>query len=72
MKPQYSVPLALLAGVGIAAVAVQTLHAQATPPIYYIAEVEVTNLEAYTKEYAPKAQALSERLATRSSLPAKK
>jgi len=58
MKPQYSVPLALLAGVGIAAVAVQTLHAQATPPIYYIAEVEVTNLEAYTKEYAPKAQAI--------------
>ena len=57
MKIQYSVPLAMLAGIGIGAVAVQTLHAQATPPIYVIAEIDVTNLEAYTKEYAPKAQA---------------
>ena len=27
-------------------------------PSYYIAEVDVTNVDAYTKEYAPKAQAL--------------
>jgi uncharacterized protein (DUF1330 family) len=58
MRIQYAVPLAMLAGIGIGAVAVQTLQAQATPPIYYIAEVDVTNLEAYTKEYAPKAQAI--------------
>jgi|SRR5262245_931511 uncharacterized protein (DUF1330 family) len=58
MRIQYSVPLAMLAGIGIGAVAVHTLHAQATPPVYYIAEVDVTNLEAYTKEYAPKAQAI--------------
>ena len=57
MRIQYAVPLALLAGIGVGAVAVQTLQAQATPPIYYIAEVDVTNIEAYTKEYAPKAQA---------------
>jgi len=56
MKSQYSLPLALLAGVGIGAIAVQTLHAQATPPVYYIAEVDVTNVDAYVKEYAPKAQ----------------
>ncbi len=58
MRIQYVVPLAMLAGIGIGAGAVQTLQAQATPPIYYIAEVDVTNLEAYTKEYAPKAQAI--------------
>lgn len=58
MKIQYSVPLAMLAGIGIGAAGVQTLHAQATPPVYYIAEVDVTNLEAYTKEFVPKAQAL--------------
>ena len=58
MKNRYSVPLAMLAGIGIGAIAVQTLHAQATPPVYYIAEIDVTNLEAYTKEYAPKAQAI--------------
>jgi uncharacterized protein (DUF1330 family) len=57
MKIQYSTALAMVAGIGIGAVAVQTLHAQATPPVYYIAEIDVTDLDAYTKEYAPKAQA---------------
>src|SRR5713226_603048 len=58
MRTQYTVALAMLTGIGVGAVAVQGLHAQAKPPIYYIAEVDVTNLDAYTKEYAPKAQAL--------------
>jgi|ERR1700674_3679362 len=58
MKTQYTVALAMLAGVGLGAVAVQGLHAQAKPPVYYIAEIDVTNPDAYAKEYAPKAQAL--------------
>ena len=33
------------------------LHAQAKPPVYYVAEIDVSNPEAYAKEYAPKAQA---------------
>ena len=57
MKAQYSVPLAMLAGIGVGAVAVQTLHAQATPLIYRIAEIQITDVDAYTKEFAPKAQA---------------
>ena len=57
MKTTYTVGLAMLAGIGVGAIAVQTLHAQAKPPIYRIAEIEITNLEAYTKEFAPKAQA---------------
>ena len=57
MKIQYSVPVAILAGIGIGAVAVHTLHAQAKPPVYRIAEIEISNVEAYTKEFAPKAQA---------------
>ena len=57
MKAQYSVPLAMVAGIGVGAAAVQTLHAQATPPIYRIAEIQVTDVDAYTKEFAPKAQA---------------
>jgi len=48
----------LLAGVAIGAVAVQSLHAQAKPPVYAISEIELTNPDAYLKEYAPKAQAL--------------
>ena len=58
MKTRYAVTFAMLAGFGLGAVAVQGLHAHAKPPIYYIAEVDVTNLEAYTKDYAPVAQAL--------------
>jgi Domain of unknown function (DUF1330) len=57
MKTQYTVTVAALAGMAIGAVAVQGLHAQAKPPVYYIAEIDVTNADAYVKEYALKAQA---------------
>jgi uncharacterized protein DUF1330 len=57
MKTQYMVTLAVIAGFGLGAVTVQGLHAQAKPPVYYIAEIDVTNLDAYVKEYAPLAQA---------------
>jgi uncharacterized protein (DUF1330 family) len=58
MKPNYKVAVAMLAGVALGALAVQGLHAQAKPPVYYVAEIDVTNPEAYAKEYAPKAQAI--------------
>ncbi len=58
MKTYQKVTLALLAGFGLGAVAVQGLHAQAKPPVYYIAEIEMTNPEAYMKEYVPMAQAV--------------
>src|SRR5262249_33105039 len=50
--------IALLAGAALGAAGVQGLHAQAKPPIYYVAEIEITNPEAYGAEYAPKAQAI--------------
>ena len=56
MKRLLTPGLAMLAGVAIGAFAVQGLHAQAKPPIYYIAEIEPTNLDAYMKDYAPLAQ----------------
>ena len=58
MKTPYAVAVAVAAGFGLGAVAVHGLHAQAKPPIYYIGEIDVTNLDAYTREYAPKAQAI--------------
>ena len=58
MKTYYTVTLAMFAGVGIGAVAVQTLHAQSKPPVYTVTEIDVTNVDAYTKEYAPLAQEL--------------
>ena len=57
MKTYYIVGLSMLTGIGVGAIAVQTLHAQAKPPVYRVSEIEITNVEAYTKEFAPKAQA---------------
>jgi uncharacterized protein (DUF1330 family) len=53
MKTQSAVALALLTGVGVGAAAVQGLHAQAKPPAYVIAEIDVANQEGYAKEYLP-------------------
>jgi len=41
MKPHYTVALAVAAGFGLGAVAVQGLHAQATPKAYIVTESEV-------------------------------
>ena len=54
MKPNHLLAMATL-GVALGAVAGRALHAQTTPPVYYVAEVDVTDLEGYLKEYAPKA-----------------
>jgi uncharacterized protein (DUF1330 family) len=59
MKTRYTVTLAAIAGFGLGAVAIEGLHAQAKPPVYYIAEVDVTNPEAYAKEYVPRAVAVT-------------
>jgi len=47
----------LLAGTVIGAAAVTGLNAQAKPPVFLITEIDVSNPEAYGKEFAPKAQA---------------
>jgi uncharacterized protein (DUF1330 family) len=58
MRTNHRIAVAVTAGVAIGALAVQGLHAQAKPPVYFVAEIDVTNPDAYAKEYAPKAQAL--------------
>ena len=58
MKTRTSIALAIIAGFGLGAISIHTLHAQAKPPVYTIAEIDVANNDAYMKEYAPKAQAL--------------
>jgi uncharacterized protein (DUF1330 family) len=57
VKTQFTVALSMLAGVAVGAVANQGLHAQAKPPVYLVTEIDVTNPDAYGKEFAPKAQA---------------
>lgn len=58
MRSNCKIAIALLAGVAIGGLAAEGLHAQAKPPVYYVAEIDVTNPDAYAKEYVPKAQAL--------------
>jgi uncharacterized protein (DUF1330 family) len=57
VKTKYTVALSMLAGVAVGAVAIQGLHAQGKPAVYLVTEIDVTNPEAYGKEFAPKAQA---------------
>ncbi|MGZ5873053.1 MAG: DUF1330 domain-containing protein [Bradyrhizobium sp.] len=57
MKTHTTVTLAMLTGFGLGAVAVQGLHAQATPPVYQVTEVDILDQEAYSKDYVPKARA---------------
>jgi uncharacterized protein (DUF1330 family) len=57
MKTNYTVGLAMLAGFGLGAVAIEGLHAQAKPPVYTVSEIQITNQDAYLKEFAPVAQA---------------
>ena len=56
MKTRYAITLAMVAGIGIGAAAVQGLHAQ-SKQIYLVTEINVSNADAYVKEYAPLAQA---------------
>jgi uncharacterized protein (DUF1330 family) len=56
-KQYLGLGLGMLAGTLIGAAAVSGLHAQAKLPVYLITEIDVTNPDAYAKEFAPKAQA---------------
>ena len=53
MKTRSMAALALLAGAAIGAVAVQGLHAQSKAPVYVVTETDITDLDAYQKEYLP-------------------
>ena len=60
MNRYLSLAIAMLAGGALGAAAVEGLHAQAKPPVFQVTEIDVSaaNVDAYIKEYAPKAQAL--------------
>ena len=61
MKGNFNIGLGILVGFGLGAVVVEELHAQAQPPAYVISEIDVTNADAYAKEYVPLAnKALAE------------
>jgi uncharacterized protein (DUF1330 family) len=57
MKIYLTAIISIVAGIAIGGVAIQSLHAQSKPPVYFIAENDVTNPEGYKSEYIPLAQA---------------
>jgi uncharacterized protein (DUF1330 family) len=61
----YTIALSMLAGAALGAAAVQTIHAQAKAPAYSILEAEVSNREAYAKEYLPKVRSMFEAAGSR-------
>src|SRR5213082_3495918 len=57
MKTSMTVAASMAVGTVVGGFAVHGLHAQAKPPVYLVTEIDVTNPDAYGKEFAPKAQA---------------
>jgi uncharacterized protein (DUF1330 family) len=57
MKTHYTIMISMLTGIAIGTVATQSLHAQAKPPVYFIAENDVTDPIGYKTEYLAPAQA---------------
>ena len=51
MTTKFLVTVAVLAGIGIGAITVETLHAQSKPPVYVVSEIDESNVDAYTKQY---------------------
>ena len=47
MKSTYKLTIALIAGAVLGGVAIQWLHAQVKPPVYVVAEIEVTDPATY-------------------------
>jgi uncharacterized protein (DUF1330 family) len=51
MNRYVTVALSMIAGAALGAAAIQTLHAQAKPHAFVIADINVTNQDGYTKEF---------------------
>ena len=50
---QITVGLAMVTSAALGAAAVQSLHAQAKPPAYNVAEITIKDQDGYNKEYLP-------------------
>ena len=57
MKRYLTVSLSMLAGAVIGGAAIETIHAQAKPPVYQVTLQEVSNGPALLKEFVPAARA---------------
>ena len=56
MGRQTAIGLAMLTGLGLGVAAIQGLSAKGKEPVYVIAEIDVTDVEGYTRDYVPLVQ----------------
>ena len=56
MKTRSIVAVSLLAGAAVGAAAIQSLHAQAKPPVYVVNEIDVTDAAGFQKYADAQAQ----------------
>jgi uncharacterized protein (DUF1330 family) len=57
MKSTYKIGAAVIGSFILGVGAASVLHAQAKPPAYTFAEIDVKDQDGYTKDFLPKAQA---------------
>jgi len=57
MQLNYKIAAAVFGGFVLGVGAASVLHAQAKPPFYTFAEIDVKDQDGYTKDFLPKAQA---------------
>ena len=67
MKTRYTVAVSMIAGAALGGAAIQGLHAQAKPPVYYVAEIEVTNATLTPRSTRRRRKRSSRQPAVRSS-----
>jgi uncharacterized protein (DUF1330 family) len=53
MKTAYVITLSLLVGIAIGGLGVQTLYARTRPPAFLVADNEVSDMDAFVKEFVP-------------------
>jgi hypothetical protein len=56
MKTSLAAVLALVAGIGIGGLGVNSIHAQAKPPVYMIEDNTVRDPQGFAQEFAPLAR----------------
>ena len=55
MKNRTTVALAIVVGFGLGAATIGVIHGQAKPPVYVVVETDISNMDAFMKEFQPKA-----------------
>jgi len=56
MKFRIGIAATIFASMGLGGLAVEGLHAQSKPPVYFVGQIEVTDPENHAKEYLPRAR----------------